>query len=143
VYANIAAGKPLSSDAIWTAAQRARLDADLHAMPMGLHTYVDEGGQAFSGGQRQRLLIARAFTQDPALLLFDEAMSSLDSHIQAAILDEIARFHGTRVLIAHRHSTIARADRVIALAHGTVVFDGSYTAYRRWWSSNGRIDPTG
>jgi NHLM bacteriocin system ABC transporter ATP-binding protein len=116
----------LTEEDAWYAADLAGLGGDLRRLPMGLATRVDETGEGFSGGQLQRLMIARALVRRPALLLLDEATSALDNTTQRAVSDRIARLDCTRVVIAHRLSTIRRADRIYLLDAGRVVAHGGY-----------------
>ena len=95
-------------------------------MPMGLHTFVSEGGSNLSGGQRQRLLIARALVRQPVLVLFDEATSALDNRTQAVVTASLEQLRVTRVVIAHRLSTIRHADRIYVLTGGRVVQQGTF-----------------
>ena len=104
----------------------AGMEDDLRAMPMGMHTLVSEGGGALSGGQRQRLLIARALVSRPRLLFFDEATSALDNRTQRIVSESIEQLHATRVVVAHRLSTIRHADRIVVLEQGRIVESGSY-----------------
>lgn len=110
----------------WEAARAAGLEDDINAMPMGMHTNVNDGGSTFSGGQRQRLLIARAIVHKPRILLFDEATSALDNRTQKVVSDSLAQLRVTRVVIAHRLSTIQHADRIYVLDQGRVVESGNY-----------------
>ena len=80
---------------------------------MGMHTVVSEGGGNISGGQRQRLLIARAMVKKPRIFLFDEATSALDNRTQATVSHSLDAFSATRVVIAHRPETIASAERCV------------------------------
>jgi ABC-type bacteriocin/lantibiotic exporter with double-glycine peptidase domain len=95
-------------------------------MPMGLATVVTMNGGAFSGGQRQRLLIARALAGRPRILLLDEATSSLDNAAQRVITENLARLGMTRIVVAHRLSTMVDADRILVIDHGRVVEEGTY-----------------
>ncbi|MEV6036611.1 ATP-binding cassette domain-containing protein [Nonomuraea sp. NPDC052116] len=110
----------------WWAARLADLDGDIAAMPMGLHTVVGEDNASFSGGQLQRLLIARALVKRPRVLILDEATSALDNHTQALVSRRIAELDITRIVIAHRLSTIKSADRIYVLDQGRVVADGPF-----------------
>ncbi|MFB4270830.1 ATP-binding cassette domain-containing protein [Nonomuraea sp. GTA35] len=110
----------------WRAARLADLDGDIAAMPMGLHTIVGEDNASFSGGQLQRLLIARALVKRPRILILDEATSALDNHTQALVSRRIAELDITRIVIAHRLSTIKSADRIYVLDQGRVVADGPF-----------------
>jgi NHLM bacteriocin system ABC transporter ATP-binding protein len=110
----------------WAAARMAGMEEDIDAMPMGMHTVVSEGAETFSGGQKQRLLIARAIVQRPRIILFDEATSSLDNRTQEVVSRSLERMQATRVVIAHRLSTIVNADRIFVLQAGKVVESGTY-----------------
>ena len=116
----------LTEEDVWCAADLAGLADDLRRLPMGLATRVGETGEGFSGGQLQRLMIARALVRQPAVLLLDEATSALDNTTQRVVSDRIARLACTRVVIAHRLSTIRRADRIYLMDEGQVVAHGRY-----------------
>jgi ATP-binding cassette subfamily C protein len=126
VLHNILGAAPLSVEDGWQAARLAGLEADIRAMPMGMYTRVPEGGATFSGGQRQRLLIARALVRRPRLVFFDEATSSLDNATQAIVSSSLANLRASRLLIAHRLSTVRYADSIVVLAGGRVVQAGGY-----------------
>ncbi len=110
----------------WEAARMAGLDADIARMPMGMHTMLTEGSSTLSGGQVQRLLIARAIVGKPRLLLFDEATSALDNRVQAIVSRSLERLAVTRLVIAHRLSTVERADRLLVFDRGRIVQSGSF-----------------
>ena len=131
IYTNIV-GTSLStlSDA-WTAARMAGLEDDIKAMPMGMHTMVDETGSTLSGGQRQRLLIARAMVNRPRVLFFDEATSALDNRTQEIVSASLGQLHATRIVIAHRLSTIQHADRICVIRGGELVETGNYDELMR------------
>lgn len=116
----------LTIDAAWRAAERAGFADDVRAMPMGMHTAITEGGSTLSGGQRQRLLIARALAGDPRILLFDEATSALDNVTQAVVAESLARLSVTRVVIAHRLSTVMDADCIYYLERGRILESGTF-----------------
>ncbi|MEM9218221.1 MAG: NHLP bacteriocin export ABC transporter permease/ATPase subunit [Cyanobacteria bacterium P01_F01_bin.150] len=128
MYENIAGGALISMDQAWEAAEKSGLAGDLREMPMQLHTVVSEGGSNLSGGQRQRLVIARALALGPKILYLDEATSALDNRTQAIVTESLDRMNVTRVVVAHRLSTIRNADRIYVLEAGRVVQEGSYEA---------------
>jgi ABC-type bacteriocin/lantibiotic exporter with double-glycine peptidase domain len=123
---NIAGSSNLSVADAWSAAEQAGLADDIRRLPMGMYTVVSEGGSTFSGGERQRLLIARALARRPRILFFDEATSALDNTTQAIVNRSLAHLDITRVVIAHRLSTICAADRIVVMDHGRVVQSGRY-----------------
>ncbi len=124
---NIALGLPgASMERVEEAARRAAIADDVERLPMKYETIVSEGGGSFSGGQRQRLAIARALVREPGLLLLDEATSALDNLSQKAIEEHLARLDATRIVIAHRLSTIEDADRIVVLDKGRVVEVGPH-----------------
>jgi ATP-binding cassette subfamily C protein len=124
VLINIMGSLSQDEDIAWAAAEQAAIADDIRAMPMGMHTLVDPSN--ISGGQAQRLLIARALVTKPRILLMDEATSALDNAAQAQVTDALARLRATRVVIAHRLSTIRSADRVIVLDRGVAVQSGTF-----------------
>ncbi len=126
LYKNIIGTSSLTIDDAWEAARMAGLDKDIEDMPMGMHTYVSEGGGGLSGGQRQRLIIARALVRKPRILFFDEATSALDNRSQATVTESMDRLQATRIVIAHRLSTIVNANRICYLKDGKVAEQGSY-----------------
>ena len=95
-------------------------------MPMGMHTIISEGSGGISGGQRQRLMIARAIAPKPKILMFDEATSALDNITQKKVSEALNGLKCTRIVIAHRLSTIRHCDRIIVLDGGKIIEDGSY-----------------
>jgi NHLM bacteriocin system ABC transporter ATP-binding protein len=127
LYDNICGGVQLPLEQAWEAARLAGLDADIKAMPMGMHTVVAEGVNTLSGGQRQRIMIARAIARRPRILLFDEATSSLDNQSQAIVSASLGNLNVTRIVIAHRLSTVCQADRIIVLVDGKVAQTGTFT----------------
>jgi ABC-type cobalamin/Fe3+-siderophores transport system ATPase subunit len=102
-------------DEAWGAARAAGLAEHIESMPMGMHTVISEGGGNISGGQRQLLLIARALVGKPSILIFDEATSALDNRTQAIVTASLRRRKATRILVAHRLSTIRHADRIYVI----------------------------
>jgi NHLM bacteriocin system ABC transporter ATP-binding protein len=126
IFRNIVGGGALTIDDAWEAARLAGLDEDVKAMPMGMHTVVSEGGGGLSGGQRQRLMIARAIVHKPRILLFDEATSALDNQTQAIVSRSLKSLNATRVVIAHRLTTVMGADRIHVLDKGILKESGAY-----------------
>jgi ABC-type bacteriocin/lantibiotic exporter with double-glycine peptidase domain len=126
VYSNIVGSSGRGVEDAWRAARAAALDKDIEAMPMGMHTVISQGGATLSGGQKQRLLLARGLASRPAILLFDEATSALDNVSQAAVSESLERLRVTRVVIAHRLSTVRHADQIVVVDRGRVVEMGRY-----------------
>jgi len=126
IFRNIVGESNLTLDDAWHAAEMAGLADDIRAMPMQMHTVVSEGGTGFSGGQRQRLAIARALAHKPRVVLFDEATSALDNRTQATVTKSLEQLRATRLVIAHRLSTIAQADRIVVMQYGRIVENGTY-----------------
>lgn len=126
IFTNIVGSAPLTMDQAWAAARMAGLDADIKQMPMGMQTVISEGGNTFSGGQRQRLLIARAIVRQPRILFFDEATSALDNKTQMIVSESLEKLQLTRIVIAHRLSTIINADRIYMFDNGQIVQRGTY-----------------
>jgi NHLM bacteriocin system ABC transporter ATP-binding protein len=126
ILENIVATSALGEKAAWEAARMAGLEEDIKNLPMGMHTIVSEGGAAFSKGQIQRLLIARAIVHKPRILFFDEATSALDNRTQAVVMESLENLQATRIVIAHRLSTIIHADRILVLDKGRLVQSGTY-----------------
>lgn len=93
---------------------------------MGMHTIISEGSGGVSGGQRQRLMIARAIAPRPRILMFDEATSALDNLTQKTVSDSLEKLKCTRIVIAHRLSTIRHCDRILYLEKGKILEDGTY-----------------
>jgi ABC-type bacteriocin/lantibiotic exporter with double-glycine peptidase domain len=108
------------------AAQAAAIHEDIEKMPMGYETLLSEGGSVFSGGQRQRLALARALANHPALLLLDEATSALDVTTERAVEQNLKRLSCTQIVIAHRLSTVRNADLILVLDQGRVVEQGTH-----------------
>lgn len=126
IFQNIVGVYDYTMEDAWQAAALAELDQDIARMPMQMFTMVTEGAATLSGGQRQRLLIARALVKKPRILLFDEATSALDNLSQAKVMQSIERLAATKIVIAHRISTIRNADKIIVLDQGRVAEMGSY-----------------
>lgn len=126
ILENIVASSGRSLAEAWDAAKMAGIAKDLERMPMGMHTVVTAGGGTLSGGQRQRLLIARALVKRPRIVLFDEATSALDNQTQAIVSRSLESLRLTRVVIAHRLSTVRHADRIFVLDKGRIVQSGTF-----------------
>ena len=127
LFHNITITAPWAThDEAWEALRLACLEDDVRRMPMGLHTRVSEGGGGFSGGQKQRLLIARALISKPDIIFFDEATSALDNIAQKTVSDNLDALKCTRVVIAHRLSTIRHCDRIIVLDKGRIAEQGTF-----------------
>lgn len=127
IYSNIVISAPrLTLDDAWEAAELAGMADDIRSMPMGMNTLITEGGGGISGGQKQRLMIARAIAPKPKILMFDEATSALDNITQKHVSESLDRLKCTRIVIAHRLSTIRQCDRIIVLDKGKIIEDGTY-----------------
>lgn len=127
IFSNIIIAAPqLSQKEAWEAAEIASVADDIRAMPMGMNTVISEGQGGISGGQRQRLMIARAVAPKPKILMFDEATSALDNVTQKKVSEAIDSLKCTRIVIAHRLSTIRNADRIIVLDGGRITEEGTY-----------------
>ena len=127
IFENIVISAPtLKLQEAWDAAEIAGIADDIRDMPMGMHTVLQEGGGSISGGQRQRLMIARAVAPKPRILMFDEATSALDNITQKKVSEALDAMKCTRIVIAHRLSTIRHCDRILVLDGGKVAEDGTY-----------------
>ena len=128
IYENIACEDTnVTLEAAWDAAEKAGLKRDIEELPMGMHTLLSAfGGGGLSGGQLQRTMIARALARNPGILLLDEATSALDNTTQRIVQDSLVQMNITRIVIAHRLTTISHADRIYVLDRGTVAEQGNY-----------------
>jgi ATP-binding cassette, subfamily B, bacterial PglK len=122
---NVAFGLPphqIDDDAVWRALRAAQLEDFVKQLPDQLDTVVGERGVRLSGGQRQRIGIARALYYDPAVLVLDEATSSLDNATEQGVMEAVAALHGqkTVLIVAHRSSTVEHCDSIVRLSRGTV-----------------------
>lgn len=127
IYENITITAPNTSyDIVEKTIKAVGLADDIAQMPMGLHTVLSEDCGTISGGQQQRILIARAIVGNPKILFFDEATSALDNITQAMVCESLDKLNATRLVIAHRLSTIMNCDRIIVLDEGQIVEEGTY-----------------
>lgn len=126
IFRNIVGNRPHTMDEAWEAAAQAGIKEDIGRMPMGMHTHIPEGGSGFSGGQLQRIVIARALINRPPILIFDEATSALDNVSQKLVTDNICSMRITRIVIAQRLTTIQRADKIVTLHGGAVAEIGTF-----------------
>jgi ABC-type bacteriocin/lantibiotic exporter with double-glycine peptidase domain len=126
IYQNIVGNSELTLDDAWDAARMAGMEEDIKHMPMEMHTFISEGAGTFSGGQRQRLMIARAIAHKPRLLFMDEATSALDNRTQNIVAESLDKLQATRIVIAHRLSTIKNADCIYVMDKGEIIESGSY-----------------
>ena len=130
IFENIRFGNPAAADdQVLGAIKLAHLDDFIRELPDGSATVVGERGLKLSGGEKQRVTIARTILKKPAILVFDEATSSLDSESERSImeaLNKISRGY-TSLIIAHRLSTIIHADKIVVMDHGEIVEQGSHS----------------
>lgn len=127
IFSNITISAPwLTMDEAWHAAELSGIAEDIRRMPMGMYTMISEGSGGISGGQRQRLMIARAIAPKPKVLMFDEATSALDNITQKTVSESLDSLKCTRIVIAHRLSTIKQCDRILVLDKGKIIEDGTY-----------------
>ena len=127
IFSNITISAPqLTLKEAWEAAEVAGIADDIREMPMGMNTILSEGQGGISGGQKQRLMIARAIAPKPSVLILDEATSALDNKTQKQVSDALDRLRCTRIVIAHRLSTIKNCDRILVMDKGAIVEEGTY-----------------
>jgi len=126
IFYNIVGMSNLTLDDAWAAAKAAGIDEDIRQMPMGMNTIISEGSSNISGGQRQRILIARALAAKPAIIILDEATSALDNRTQAIVTESLDRLNATRIIVAHRLSTIRNVDKIFVLDGGRIVERGTF-----------------
>ena len=126
ILQNIVGSSGLKEADAWEAARKVSFDKDIAEMPMGMFTMIPAGGATLSGGQLQRLIIARAIIRHPSVLIFDEATSALDNLTQIAVRKSLDELKVTRIIIAHRLSTIINADKIYVMKDGEVVEQGNY-----------------
>ena len=127
IYSNISISNPsMTVEEAWKAAEMVGMKEDIEHMPMGMNTLIQEGGGGISGGQKQRLMIARAIAGKPSILMFDEATSALDNITQKIVSDSLDTLKCTRIVIAHRLSTIRNCDRILMMDGGRIAEQGTY-----------------
>ena len=126
IFTNIIGTNALTQDDAWQAAESAGIAEDIMMMPMGMQTVISEGSSNISGGQRQRILIARALVTKPSILIFDEATSALDNRTQSIVTKSLDKLKATRIIVAHRLSTIRNCDRIIVMDAGKIVETGRF-----------------
>lgn len=126
ILQNILGSSGLKEEDAWNAAKKVAFDKDISNMPMGMLTIIPAGGSTLSGGQLQRLIIARALIKNPNLLIFDEATSALDNVTQEVVRKSLDDLKITKIIIAHRLSTIINADRIYVINNGEIVETGTY-----------------
>lgn len=126
ILSNITGETGATFEDAWEVARKVGLEEDIRQMPMGMYTVITGGVSTLSGGQRQRILIARAMVNKPRILFFDEATSALDNKTQQAVGENLEKLQATRIVIAHRLSTVQHADRIFLMEHGKIVASGTY-----------------
>jgi ABC-type bacteriocin/lantibiotic exporter with double-glycine peptidase domain len=127
IRANIALSDPsLPLSRVIEAAKLAEIHEDISAMPMGYDSILADGGASLSGGQKQRIALARALVRRPRVLILDEATSALDAITEQRVQQNLQRLRTTRIVAAHRLSTIRRADRILVLEHGRILDSGTH-----------------
>ncbi|MBP7564097.1 MAG: NHLP bacteriocin export ABC transporter permease/ATPase subunit [Candidatus Cloacimonetes bacterium] len=127
ILSNIKGNNPdISEEDVWKACEMAEIKKDIEEMPMKLFTNIDEKSATISGGQKQRILIAKALIHQPKILLLDEATSALDNYTQKMLTQTLSKLKCTRIVIAHRLSTVIDCEKIIVLEKGRIVEQGNY-----------------
>ena len=119
--------KNIPKEKVEEVAKLAAIHEDIIEQPMGYHTIIGEGGTNFSGGQRQRLLLARALVHEPKFLVLDEATSALDNITESKVKENLEGLNCTQVIIAHRLSTIINSDRILVMNNGEIIESGTHS----------------
>ena len=122
----VAHHEAVNADEAWQAARIAGIDSEIRAMPMGMLTPVGASAAVMSGGESQRIAIARALVRNPRILLLDEATNRLDNESRSKVMANLAGLTSTRIVIAHRLSTLRQADRIYVMRAGKVAESGSF-----------------
>ena len=115
-----------TTEEVWQTARSAGIESEIKAMPMGMMTPVGASGSVLSGGEGQRVTIARSLIRSPRIMLLDEATNWLDNESQAEVMNNLADLPATRIVIAHRLSTLEQADRIYVMQAGKVMEIGSF-----------------
>lgn len=132
IFYNITGGEArLTMDDAWAAAGLAGLEEEIKNLPMGMHTMISEETKTISGGQKQRILLARALVQKPKILFLDEATSALDNQTQEMIQKTLAAVNATRIVVAHRFSTVRMCHRIVVMEQGKIVEEGTFAELMR------------
>ena len=127
IYDNITITAPnVSKERVDEVVREVGLEDDIKKMPMGLHTVVAEGAGTISGGQAQRILIARALVGRPKIMILDEATSALDNVTQNQVVETLEKIDATKIVVAHRLSTVRNCDRIIVMDKGRIAEEGTY-----------------
>jgi ABC-type bacteriocin/lantibiotic exporter with double-glycine peptidase domain len=127
IYSNITLTKPdAAREEVENAIERVGLSELIKSLPMGVHTPISQENCTLSGGEKQRLLIARAIISEPSILIFDEATSALDNVTQAKITESVNKLKCTKIIVAHRLSTIESCDRILVMEKGGIVQEGTF-----------------
>lgn len=126
IYDNLVCGGFYTIEQIETALKLSEFEVDVNSFPMGLHTIIPMNGETMSGGQKQRLLLARALLANPSILIFDEATSALDNQAQARVSANIANLSVTRIVVAQRLSTIKNANKIYVMEKGEIIQAGNF-----------------
>nr|MCR5107014.1 ATP-binding cassette domain-containing protein [Lachnospiraceae bacterium] len=127
IYTNVTLSAPnMKATEVEALLKEVDLFKDVEDMPMGIFTSISDGGGTVSGGQKQRILIARALANNPVMIFFDEATSALDNVTQSTVCNSLERRNMTRIMIAHRLSTVRDCDRILVMDKGRIVEDGNF-----------------
>lgn len=123
---NITAGRPYPVKEVMRALELAGFGDDFEKFPMGIHTVLTSGGATLSGGQRQRLFLARSFLNSAPIILWDEATAGLDNRRQEIVIRNLEKLQATRLVVAHRLTSVINADRIYVLNRGKILESGTF-----------------
>lgn len=126
IFHNIIGASSLTMEDAWKAAEMSGIAEEIQEMPMGMYTVISEGSSNISGGQRQRIIIARALANRPPIIILDEATSALDNRTQGIVTESLENLQSTQIIVAHRLSTIRKADKIIVMDEGKIIEQGNY-----------------